>query len=258
MEQAIQPFAFGDNLVRTVMDETGAIWFVARDVCNVLGLDNNRKAVAGLDEDEKGVTISDTPGGEQTLTTISESGMYALVFRSRKPAARAFSKWVRAEVLPSLRRTGSYQMPTAAGAPIPDSLPEEALSLRPALRLQLWQNALQTARLDGANSAAAMEWFVRLCDMMKGRRGRGGGASSAARQKADIAAYIEERLEPTPDECRTGMSQIWDDFCLWWKDNSDAPRPRKDVLAGHVMEHFPRKWRDAGFFLYACRVREAV
>lgn len=262
MEQAIHPFAFGDSLVRTHIDETGGIWFVARDVCNVLDIGNPSQAIRSLDEDERFTLTNDEGkprvGIPREMALISESGMYSLVFRSRKPAARAFSKWVRSEVLPSLRRTGRYEMPTASAAPIPDCLPEEALSLRPALRLQLWQNALQTARLDGANSAAAREWFIRLCDMMKGRRGRGAGASSAARQKADIAAYVEERLEPTGEECVTGIQEIWDDFCLWWKDSSDAPRPRRGVLEDAVFDRFPRKWRAAGWFLYACRVRDAV
>ena len=100
-------FAFEDNLVRSRLDENGEPWFVAKDVCRVLEIANHRDAVAQLDEDEKdGVGISDAIGREQETTIISESGLYALVFRSRKPQAREFSRWVRKEVLPSLRRKG--------------------------------------------------------------------------------------------------------------------------------------------------------
>lgn len=101
------PFCFDDKLVR-IADQDGSPWFVAKDVCDVLGLVNSRKAVAALDDDEKGVTISDTLGGPQEVSIVSESGLYALIFRSRKPAAKAFRKWVTAEVLPSIRQNGGY------------------------------------------------------------------------------------------------------------------------------------------------------
>ncbi len=85
-------------------------YFAAKDVCQALGLENNRQAVSRLDEDEKGVIISDTPGGKQRLSAVNESGLYNLIFQSRKPEAKAFRKWVTSEVLPSLRKTGTYTM----------------------------------------------------------------------------------------------------------------------------------------------------
>lgn len=91
----------------------GEPWFVAKDVCDILELTNSRKATAGLDDEEKGVTISDTPGGQQSLTIINESGLYSLIMQSRKPKAKAFKKWVTSEVLPSIRKYGYYISPTA-------------------------------------------------------------------------------------------------------------------------------------------------
>ena len=91
----------------------GEPWFVAKDVCEILELTNSRKATAGLDDEEKGVTISDTPGGQQSLTIINESGLYSLIMQSRKPQAKAFKKWVTSEVLPSIRKYGYYISPTA-------------------------------------------------------------------------------------------------------------------------------------------------
>lgn len=107
---ALQTFTFpaAGQEVRIIKKEGGEPWFVAKDVCDCLGIKNGRDAVAALDEDEKGVAFSDTRGGRQKVTTISESGLYALIFRSNKPEARVFSKWVRAEVLPAIRRTGGY------------------------------------------------------------------------------------------------------------------------------------------------------
>ena len=104
----LQIFAFGDNLVRTVQKD-GEPWWIARDVCAVLGLDVNSGA-RNLDDDEKGLHIMQTPGGPQEMTTISESGLYNLIFRSRKAEAKAFRRWVTHEVLPALRRTGVYSM----------------------------------------------------------------------------------------------------------------------------------------------------
>lgn len=93
---------------RVVMGPGAESWFVAADVCRALELANSRDAVASLDEDEKGVAIIDTPGGKQEMTTISESGLYTLIMRSRKPEAKAFKRWVTRVVLPSIRKTGMY------------------------------------------------------------------------------------------------------------------------------------------------------
>lgn len=113
---AMTPFAFEDQLVRTVMIEDEP-WFVAKDVCGVLGITKYRDALARLEDDERGSVLVDTLGGQQELSAINESGVYALVFRSRKPQAKLFRKWVTSEVLPALRRTGRYAMPGARPDP---------------------------------------------------------------------------------------------------------------------------------------------
>lgn len=81
---------------------------MAKDVCECLDIGNSRDAVAALDEDEKGVDSIDTPGGAQEMSIISEAGLYSLILRSRKPEAKAFKRWITHEVLPSIRRAGSY------------------------------------------------------------------------------------------------------------------------------------------------------
>lgn len=88
----------------------GEPWFVGKDVCDLLGLVNSRKSLQSLDEDEKGVTNGYTLGGNQELTIISESGLYHLIFISRKPEAKSIRRWVTGTVLPSIRRTGSYSV----------------------------------------------------------------------------------------------------------------------------------------------------
>lgn len=93
-------FAFGEQMVR-ISDQSGAPWFVGRDVCASLGHKNLRQVLARLPDDEKGVLNVDTLGGEQEMTIISEPGMYRLVLTSRTEAAERFKKWVVSDVLPA-------------------------------------------------------------------------------------------------------------------------------------------------------------
>ena len=86
----------------------GEPWFVAKDVCQALLIKNSREAVSDLDDDEKGVVISDTPGGKQKMNAVCESGLYGLIVRARKPEAKPFKRWIRKEVIPALRKTGIY------------------------------------------------------------------------------------------------------------------------------------------------------
>ena len=85
-------------------------WFVAKDACDCLKITNVSQACQTLDEDEKGIYKVYTLGGSQDMMLISESGLYAFIMRSNKPEAKVFRKWVTSEVLPSIRKTGSYGM----------------------------------------------------------------------------------------------------------------------------------------------------
>lgn len=97
---------FGDL---TTIDIDGEIWFVANQVCKLLDISNPSQTVSSLDEDEKNtITINDRTSGNPNVIIISESGLYALIFKSRKPSAKRFRKWVTKEVIPSIRKTGVY------------------------------------------------------------------------------------------------------------------------------------------------------
>ena len=109
------PHVFNDISIRTT-EIDGQIWFVANDVCQALNIANPRDAIKKLDDDEKGVALTDTVGGNQQLNIINESGLYVLILRSRDAMKQGsvphqFRKWVTAEVLPSIRKTGNYQSP---------------------------------------------------------------------------------------------------------------------------------------------------
>lgn len=113
MNAEIQSFNFNNAKLRTLTDENGDPWFVAKDVCDILGLENSRKATSDLDLDEKNnVTIRDGIPGNPNKTIISEPGLYKLIMRSRKPESREFKRWVTHEVLPTIRKHGIYATDT--------------------------------------------------------------------------------------------------------------------------------------------------
>ncbi|WP_425522671.1 BRO-N domain-containing protein [Xylella fastidiosa] len=121
MMHAPIPFSFDNQSVRVfVLD--GQPWFAAKDLCSVLRIKNSRKAITVLDASEKGVTSSYTLGGQQELAIVNESGMWTLVLRCRDAVKQGtvpyrVRKWITGEVLPSIRKTGSY---TATGTMVND------------------------------------------------------------------------------------------------------------------------------------------
>lgn len=130
-----------------VIDQDGEPYFVLKDVCEVFGETNYRRVSANLDEDEKGVSQINTPGGLQSMTTINESGLYSTLFTMRPTKARGvseeyiadreqklsqFRRWVTHEVLPSIRKHGAYMTNEALYKAItePDFLIKLATELR--------------------------------------------------------------------------------------------------------------------------------
>ncbi len=110
----IVAFDFESNDVRVVMGEDGEPWFVAADVCAAMAI--NTEQTRRLDDDEKGLRTVQTPGGQQEMVTINESGLYSLILTSRKAEAKRFKRWVTREVLPAIRKTGSYAAPGSVAA----------------------------------------------------------------------------------------------------------------------------------------------
>ncbi|ELH0989206.1 ORF6C domain-containing protein [Staphylococcus pseudintermedius] len=110
--QELQTFNFEELPVRTltVDDEP---YFVGKDVANILGYSNTRDALnRHVDNEDKDVVKLDTLGGKQNQTLINESGLYSLIFSSKLDSAKRFKRWVTSEVLPAIRKTGTYQVPS--------------------------------------------------------------------------------------------------------------------------------------------------
>ena len=105
----LREFNFSGNGIRIVIIENEP-WFVAKDICNALEHTDSRKAVSRLDEDEKLMGTMFLSGQQRETWFINEQGLYILVFTSRKPEAKSFVKWIKNEILPSIRKTGSYSV----------------------------------------------------------------------------------------------------------------------------------------------------
>ena len=101
-------FNFRGQDVRTVIINNEP-YFVGKDVAEILGYTNSRQALKNhVDEDDKGVSKCDTPGGKQDLVIINESGLYSLILSSKLPQAKEFKHWVTSEVLPTIRKHGMF------------------------------------------------------------------------------------------------------------------------------------------------------
>nr|DAT47538.1 MAG TPA: repressor domain protein [Caudoviricetes sp.] len=138
VDSTVQPFEFKGNQVRVLTDGDGAPWFIAKDVCDILGT-HTKDIRATLDEDEISnvdtidiggfSTVIDVSNGGRSPIIISEPGLYRLVMRSRKPVAKEFQRWVTHDVLPQIRRTGGY-------LPVNDTDDEKAILAKAALIAQ--------------------------------------------------------------------------------------------------------------------------
>ena len=153
MNNEIQKFDFKGAPLRTLTDEAGEPWFVAKDVCAILEISNPSDALKRLDDDER----SRFNLGRQGETNIvNEAGLYVLVLGSRKPEAHEFQRWVTHEVLPSIRKHGGYmagqermtpeQMALASMRWLQSKVDEQAKQLKAQEGKVLFANAVETAR----------------------------------------------------------------------------------------------------------------
>lgn len=237
---ALQSFGYGEQLVRAVERE-GVAWFVANDVCAVLEIANPRNATNRLEVDEKDdVHIMDAIGREQATTIISESGVYALIFRSRKPAAKTFRKWVTAEVLPQIRTTGCY-VPRPANdcgerlSRLPDS-PDEMDKLR--VRLQL----VREARIAFGHRAARRAW--EWCGLPSLVDENERIAPSVRERWPGLASWYDDRCMVAPTGEVTAKA-LWQDYLAWCRREDE--RPHSQTAMGRMLGecgHMPKRLGD--------------
>lgn len=151
MNNEIQRFDFRGASLRTLTDEEGEPWFIAKDVCDILGMSNPSMAVIALDKDEVAqIDPKDYLGSEnrsnQAVNIVSEPGLYKLIMRSRKPEAKEFQRWVTHEVLPQIRKTGGY-IPTSESDSDEDIMARAVLVARKTIERKNQQIAEQQTRI---------------------------------------------------------------------------------------------------------------
>lgn len=198
----------GTHLVRTLQSDP---WWVASDIAKALEYRNATDMCRMLDDDQKGIRLVDTLGGEQRMTIVNESGMWTCVLRSDKPAAKRFRRWLTAEVLPTLRQTGRFEMgSTPAGerpqlsieaiARITDSVAKVSRIGGKAAAIRLWNALGGPPIFDPATIASAAS--VSLIDQS------GPQADHRVRQ------WFDERIEAAPgNQIETGV--LFDDYRHW-------------------------------------------
>lgn len=120
---------------------SGSPWFVAKDICECLGITKHRDAVSRLDGDERGSVEVDTLGGTQQMAAVNEYGLYSLVLSSRKPSAKAFKRWITHEVIPAIRKHGAYM----TGETLEQALTSPDFLIRLATELKTEQEARRLA-----------------------------------------------------------------------------------------------------------------
>lgn len=162
--------AFGTVRTVTINNEP---YFVGKDVAEILGYSNSRKAIADhVDDDDKGVTKCDTLGGVQELTVINESGLYSLILRSQLPTAKQFKHWVTSEVLPTIRKHGMYATPQTLEQMLndPDSMIKVLQTLKEerTARLQAEEtNRLNAPKVLFADSVAQADTDILIGELAK-------------------------------------------------------------------------------------------
>lgn len=207
----ITTFNFKQFPVRTLLID-GEPAFIANDLCTVLELSNPRQTLSYLDDDEKGVITSDTLGGAQQMAYVTEAGMYSLVLRSRKPEAKAFKRWITHEVLPAIRKTGSY-----GAALVPQSLPDALrayaaeVEAREALAAKV---AADAPKVLFADSVATSNTTILVGELAKILSGNGvdiGGTRLFAQLREDgflIRRKGSDRNMPTQRAMELGLFKI--------------------------------------------------
>lgn len=150
-QTTVTTFNFNGQSLNCLIDEAGNPLFRAVDICEILEFANTRDALANhVDTEDVAKRDTLTAGGVQTVNHVNESGLYSLIFGSKKPAARVFKRWVTSEVLPSIRKTGAYIATTSESALPAQKLVLEAAEVKALVRVQQREFELSRAASEGA------------------------------------------------------------------------------------------------------------
>lgn len=215
------PFAFGESMIRVIPDESGEPLFVGKDVAKALGypessLKQLNNLFYAIPDEWKGHNQIMTLGGTQDMLTLTEQGLYFFLGRSDKPKALPFQKWLAGEVLPSLRRTGSYALATAKEPLAPEGdvpsilsrlgLPDDVFKLNAGLRVRLLGIAARIALMDAEQQKRAFATFGKLCEITTAEE-------DSEPEGSPVKLFVRERLVRSGD--RTQARVLYEAFVDW-------------------------------------------
>lgn len=204
----LQLFNFENNQVRTLLinDEP---WFVGKDVAQILGYSNPRDALSKHvdDEDKNSVAIRDGNKGNPNQTVINESGVYALVFSSKLPSAIRFKRWVTSEVLPQIRKTGSYASPQLTGEELMAKALIEANSVLARQSKQLEEQRPKVLFADSVIASKGSILVRELAKLIK-QNGYDIGEKKLYRWLREKGYICKNSTEPTQMAMNLGLFEI--------------------------------------------------
>lgn len=262
---AVIPFGFDDNLVRVVPGEDGEPWFVARDVAKALGYVKTENAIS---THCKAATTTPKQGGG-FMNIIPERDVYRLIMRSNLPAAERFEEWVVGEVLPSIRKRGSFSaLPSAqeqhSALPAVPILTEAALSLRPNVRAQVLSCAVQAAKMEGGSPALIDHYFQKYSEMVGATRQSCSpdmprpldAAAMAAKERDDtrslILSWIEDESFFIPRHAvrkhREQAQPLYWEFSQWCRARNESIVPGQHVWGREMKKIFPHKLSNVMYY----------
>jgi hypothetical protein len=253
-------FTFRDHQVRAMQDEHGEPWFVAKDVCEILELEHTTNALNGLDDDELTVEKLQSGGQSREMKLISESGLYTLIIRSNKPQAKPFRKWVTGEVLPSIRKHGSYSLTVDDEEPIGlvtgpapltvARLAEAAQGVKAAMIMARAMGYRQEQARRLANQITMELTGVDVLDLLGPADDEPGVAllplasdqpPVGMADEKSLAAFIEERCE-LDVAATVSTGDLFRAYCGWFRNKygEDLHLPGKGQFSRLVNKHFRR------------------
>lgn len=232
----LEAFDFRGREVRVVADEASEPWWVAADVCVVLGIVNPSSSLAQLDDDERGLRTMETPSGAQSMAVVNEAGLYSLILRSRKPEAKAFKRWVTHEVLPTIRKHGAYATPATVERMLSD--PDTMIRTLQALKGE--REARERAEIAVRTATDELEVVKPKADAWEDFIGKAKGDMSMSDAAKHLASY---------SGLKVGLNRLYD----WMRENRWVYRLVGDY---GVRGHKPYQARiDQGHLTYAVEAK---
>jgi len=214
MSNLPQIFNYQDKQIRTVLVDKEP-WFVAKDVCEVLEITDTWSAVSRLSEKMKGTDTISTLGGNQEMNIISEAGVYKIVFTSRKPEAEKFTDWVTSEVLPAIRKYGTYMTPETIEQALAD--PDTIIKIATQLKIERQKRAEAEKQIEQSKPLVSFaetcmkskdSLLVRELAKLASDQGITIGEKRLYKKLRDWGLIIKKKTEPTQKAMSAGYFEV--------------------------------------------------